>query len=352
MNLKRLSLFVAVAAVLVAAGIWGAKLWRHHARYVSTDDAYVRADIARVTARIPGTIVELAAEENWQVTPGTLLARLDDAEPQVRLARAEAALALAREHVEQLRAAVLSAESQARASDAEVAQAKLDLERAERLTQTQVAPQQRLDRARISLRGAEARRDAARRDAERARAVLGSPLDGKAAEAASVREAKAARDEAALLVSYTEIRAPKAGIVARRSVEVGQRVEPGQPLLWIVPIEDVYVEANFKETQLEHMRVGQPATVTADAYPGVVFQGRVASLAPGSGSAFALLPPENASGNWVKVVQRVPVRIALEEPPAAHPLRISLSVVATVDVRDTTGSLLTPLSQTQAAAAK
>jgi len=180
-----------------------------------------------------------------------------------------------------------------------------------------------------------------------ARANLGIPLDAADAEAAPVREARAARDEAALLLSYTRLHAPTSGVVTRRAVEVGQRVQSGQALMSVVPIDDVYVEANFKETQLTDVRVGQPVTFVADLYPGHVFHGRVEGLSAGTGAAFALLPPENATGNWVKVVQRVPVRIRLDEPPVSdRPLRVGLSVVATIDTADRNGSLLTPLSQT------
>jgi membrane fusion protein (multidrug efflux system) len=138
---------------------------------------------------------------------------------------------------------------------------------------------------------------------------------------------------AALHLSYTDIRAPITGVMGRRAVEIGQRIKSGQPLTVMVPLARVYVVANFKETQLAAVRVGQPTQIVADVYPEAVYKGHVESLAPGSGAAFALLPPENASGNWVKVVQRVPVRIALDESPEDHrPLRVGLSVVATIDV--------------------
>jgi membrane fusion protein (multidrug efflux system) len=232
-----------------------------------------------------------------------------------------------------MKAAVLTAESTLAVAEAEFAQLRLDHARAEQLAGRDVVPKERLDRTSNALRAGEARVEAARREVARARAALGVPLEASATDQASVRRAVAARDVAALQLSYTDIRAPITGVLARRIIEIGQRIEKGQPLGMLVPLARVYVVANFKETQLASVRVGQTAQIVADVYPGVVYHGHVESLAPGSGAAFALLPPENASGNWVKVVQRVPVRIALDEPPDDdRPLRVSLSVVATIEV--------------------
>jgi membrane fusion protein, multidrug efflux system len=228
---------------------------------------------------------------------------------------------------------VLTAESTLAVAEAEFAQNRLDHARAEQLAGRDVVPKERLDRMINALRAGEARMEAARRDVARARAALGVPLEAPATDQPSVRQAIAARDMAALHLSYTDILAPITGVMGRRAVEIGQRIKSGQPLTVMVPLARVYVVANFKETQLAAVRVGQPTQIVADVYPGAVYKGHVESLAPGSGAAFALLPPENASGNWVKVVQRVPVRIALDESPEDHrPLRVGLSVVATIDV--------------------
>jgi membrane fusion protein (multidrug efflux system) len=330
---RRLMLIAGVAAALAVGAIFGVRLWRYYQTHVSTDDAYVHADVAQVTARINGTIIELLAEENAHVRQGDPILKLDPEEYALKLREADAAVANATHAVEEMKAAVLTAESTLAVAEAEFAQLRLDHARAEQLAGRDVVPKERLDRTRNALRAGEARVEAARREVARARAALGVPLDAPATEQASVRRAQAARDLAALQLSYTEIRAPITGVVARRTIEVGQRIESGQPLAMIVPLSRVYVVANFKETQLAAVRVGQPAQIVADVYPGLVYRGHVESLAPGSGAAFALLPPENASGNWVKVVQRVPVRIALDEPPHDdHPLRVSLSVVATIDV--------------------
>ncbi len=332
--------------VIVLAAVWGVEWWSFHRTHVSTDNAYVRADNVLITPRIPGTISELLVEDHWQVNAGAVLARLDRADYELRLRQADAALARAREGVAQARAAVWTAESQTRAAEAQLAQARLDEARVTQLASGDAAPADRVEHAYTARRTAEAQVEAARRGAEQARAFLGISLDAPDTEASSVRQASAARDEAALLLSYTELRASSSGVVTKRSVEVGQAVQPGQPIMVLVPLERVYIEANFKETQLAAVRVGQPATIVADLYPDHVYTGRVASLAPGSGAAFALLPPENASGNWVKVVQRVPVRIALDAPPPPEwPLRVSVSVVATIDVTSSEGSRVLPLTQ-------
>jgi len=350
-NRRRWLLIAGASLLLVAAAAWGIDWWRFHQTHVTTDNAYVRADIVLVTPRVSGTIRELAVEDHWQVEKGTLLATLDRADLELKLHQAEAALARAKEGVGEARAAVATAESQTRAAEVQLAQARLDEERATKLARGDAATADHLEHAQTARRMAEARFEAAKRSVDQARASLGIAVDAPDTEAASVRQATASRDEASLLLSYTEIRAPSAGIIARRSAEVGQTVQAGQPIMAIVPLERVYIEANFKETQLEAVRVGQPATVVADLYPDHVYTGRVASLAPGSGAAFALLPPENASGNWVKVVQRLPVRIALDAPPPAEwPLPVSVSVVATINVTDTNGSRLKPLAQVSSAA--
>jgi membrane fusion protein (multidrug efflux system) len=330
---RRPVLIVLVVVALVAAAVVGVRWWRFYQTHVSTDDAYVRADIAQVTARVPGTIVDLAVRENAHVQQGDLIVRLDRAEYELKVREAEAAVSRAIQTTEEMKAAVLTAESRLAIAEAELAQLRLDHSRAEQLAGRDAVSRERLDLARTALRAGEARGEAARHEIARARAALGAPLEAPSTETAIVREAVAARDVAALLLSYAELRAPIAGVIARRTVELGQHIQAGQPLMMIVPLGRVYIEANFKETQLSSVRVGQPAEIVADVYPDVVYRGHVESLAPGSGAAFALLPPENATGNWVKVVQRVPVRIALDEPPPIdRPLRVSLSVVATIDV--------------------
>lgn len=334
---------MAAAAIALAAPVLGIRWWLFSRTHVSTDDAYVRADVAQITPRIAGTVTALLVEENRQVAAGDLLVQLDPADYALGLRQAEANLAVATQQVEEARAAVRAAHSHVEVAEVELAQARLDHTRAAQLAERGVVSPDGLDKARTASRAAEARYAEAQRRAERARAVLGIPLDAAATDAAVVRQAQAARDQAALMLSYTQLQAPTAGVVTKRIVEVGQRIQPGQPLMAVVPVQAAYIEANFKETQLTNVRVGQPATVEADIYPGLVYKAHVESLSPGTGAAFALLPAENASGNWVKVVQRLPVRIAFDAPPpATHVLWIGLSTKVTIDTRPQDGSMLAP----------
>jgi len=306
--------------------------WEFHRAHVTTDNAYVRADVSLITPRVPGVVSDLLVEENSSIEKGVLLARLDPTDFEVKVRQAEAGLASAVSAVAQRRAAVLAADSAIRLAETQATQARLDDARARRLSARDAAPEERVEKARTALAAAEAQLDSARRAAEQARAILSIGLDAPAEEAAVVRQATALLEEAKLALSYTELRAPTDGIVAKRTAQVGQAVQPGQPLMMLVPLDKVFIEANYKESQLAYVRVGQSATVEADLYPGEIYKGTVQSLAPGSGAAFALLPPENASGNWVKVVQRVPVRIALEKTDHADlPLRVGTSVVASID---------------------
>jgi membrane fusion protein (multidrug efflux system) len=348
----------ALRAVLILGGaiggaaalLWGVQWWLWSQTHVLTENAYVHADVAQITPRVAGTVLALAVDENWEVKAGDLLVRLDPADYKLSLQQSEAALATAIQAVEAARAAARAADSQIAVADAQLSQARLDHQRAADLAARGAVSRDQLDRALTVLHTAEAQAAHARREAERAYAALGIAVDAPADEAAGVRQVRAARDQAALMLSYTALYAPSAGVIAKRSVEIGQRVQPGQPLMAVVPVHDAYVEANFKETELTNVRVGQPATVVADIYPGFAYQGRVDGLSPGTGAAFALLPPQNASGNWVKVVQRLPVRIRLGEPaPPDHPLRIGLSVVVTIDTSRVDGPFLRPLTQTAVA---
>src|SRR5581483_8257421 len=217
-------------------------------------------------------------------------------------------------------------------------QAEIDFRRVSDLRARRVVSADEFDRARTVLDVARARLDAAARELERAQATLGPEGVGPY-DRPIVRQAESARDMAALELGYTTIVAPVAGVVSRRAVEAGQRVQPGQPLMALVPF-DLYVVANFKETELTPIRGGQPSSVRVDLYPGVEIRGHVDSIAAGSGAAFSILPSENSSGNWVKVVQRVPVKIVLDDPPRDRPLRVGLSVRASVDVSDRSGPFL------------
>ena len=361
---------------LPVGGYYGFAAWKHAATHVSTDNAYVQADMAQITPRVHGTVIDVLVHENWWVKPGQVLVRLDTRDYEVQLAEAKAALTRARESVDQLFAAVAVADERRRATQsriqvaqAEVAvaqaefhQAELDFHRAQQLAEEQIIPAQRFDQAKTQHDAARSRLHAKQqqleetkknektheRETDQARAALGNTVAGERSEHSLVKQAEAAVHEAELNLSYCTLVAPMEGMVSRKAIEVGQRVQPGQALMALLPLHKVYIEANYKETQLTQVRVGQPVEIRADVYPDHVYHGTVESLSGGTGAAFSLLPPENATGNWVKVVQRLPVKITLTEPPPPDlPLRVGLSVEASIDISNHDGSRLSSLLQEQ-----
>jgi len=335
---KRALLILAVVSVV------GVLAWVTHDYlvgrfYESTDDAYISSDLVQITSELPGTVIAVNVDDTQSVERGQVLAVLDPADAQVAIAAAEAQLARAVRNVRALFAQrdQVRAEIAQRVSDLQRAQD--DLNRRQGLVADGAVSGEELSHSRDALAVARAALDAAREQLNATDAqIQGTTI----ATHPQVLDAEAALRNAALALHRTELRAPVSGVIAKRSVEVGQRVAPGNPLMALVPLQDVWVDANFKEAQLRSMRVGQPVSVHADLYgDDVTFHGRLAGLAAGSGSAFALLPAQNASGNWIKIVQRVPVRIALDpQELKQHPLRVGLSMSVRVDAHDTSGPLV------------
>jgi membrane fusion protein (multidrug efflux system) len=340
-------LLVLVAIVLISAIIPGWRYYKYFASHVSTDDAYVDGTVSLISSRIPGTVVSVYAEENWRVKGGDLLLMLDPRDYQARVDQAQAQLGRARQSVDQLFAQLDAAQSGLGLAGSQLHQAQLDFARARQLSSEGVVSRQFYDQANTALRVATADRSLAEHQVQQARAALGGIADDHARyDRPIVQQAEAALAAARLDLSYAEIRAPIGGIITRKNVHPGNRVQPGEPLLAIVPVERLYITANFKETQLTDVHVGQPAEIVADIYPGHVYHAHVDSISVGTGAAFALLPPENATGNWVKVVQRVPVKVVLNErPPPDRPLRMGLSVEVTIDITDKRGPLLSSTLQ-------
>jgi membrane fusion protein, multidrug efflux system len=337
-----------VIVLLVIAAIYPAyHYYLYFESHVSTDDAYVDGTVALVSSRIPGTVAQLYIEENWGVKGGDLLLTLDPRDYEVRVMQAQAQLARARQSVDELYAQLQAASAGVNLAGSQLKEAQLDYNRAKALREQNVVSIQFYDQATTALRVAVADEALAEHQLQQARAALGGDMvDHARYDRPIVQQAEAALEAAKLDLSYTQIRAPLSGIVTRKSVHVGNRIQPGEPLMAIVPIDRLYVTANFKETQLTDVRVGQPANIEADIYPGYVYKGHIDSISVGTGAAFALLPPENATGNWVKVVQRVPVKVVLnEKPPPDKPLRMGLSVEVTVDISDKRGPLLSSTLQ-------
>jgi membrane fusion protein (multidrug efflux system) len=322
-------------AVLLAALIYGAWWWLTQRYSETTDDAYVAGNIVAVTSRENATVTALYADNTQAVRRGQLLIEMDPSVADVALRAAQANLARVVRNVRGNFASADSYSAQLRQAEVALARARNDFKRRQGALAGAVSGEE-LGHARDTVAAAEAAVISARGGLEQARAGIAGVSIAKNPD---VMAAEAQLRAAVLTLAHMKIVAPVDGVIAQRTVQVGQRVNAGAPLMAVVPLSDVWVDANFKEVQLARMRVGQPVRIVTDIYGGkVAYHGHVVGLGAGSGSAFALLPAQNASGNWIKIVQRVPVRIALDPGELkANPLRVGLSVSATVDVQDQSG---------------
>jgi membrane fusion protein, multidrug efflux system len=322
-----------VGGVVLAAGVAYGAYWAQVLRYhQSTDDAYVGGNVVQITPQISGTVVAIGADDTQFVKAGQTLVRLDQADARVALDQAEAQLARTVRDVRNLFATTSQLGANVEARQTELNAAQSDLARRQRLGVSGAVSAEELQHAADAVKAAQAGLLAAQQQlaANRAR-IDNTTLE----DHPQVRDAAAAVRNAYLTLARTELPAPVSGFIARRNVQLGQRVSPGAPLMAVVPLDQVWVDANFKEPQLSRMRIGQPVRLTADLYGNrIVYHGTVAGFGAGTGAAFSLLPAQNATGNWIKIVQRVPVRVALDPRElAAHPLQIGLSMKAEVDVR-------------------
>lgn len=392
--------FRSIALVLIFSVAATAVMWWLVTRNrVNTDDAYVKADSAQIAGRVAGTIVKVLVDNDYPVEEGQVLVELDPTdyrvaadkaratleqqEAEVRAAEvtvsltelktaaqvqaAEAMLQAARDHENETRHKLNEVDNRKVAASAELSQLERDTNRYEALFRQGAGTQRQqelvrtdLKKARAQLGVTEAQKAATHaslagtaQEVDRARAQLAEAeserynVEVQRRKLASLKArrdvAKAELEAAELNVSYCAVKAPIAGFIAQKSIQVGDRVQVGQAIMSVVPLRDVYVEANFKETQLTRVRIGQPVKIVADMYPGHEYRGRVFGIRAGTGAAFSLLPPENATGNWIKVVQRIPVKIVFDEPvPKDHPLRLGMSLDVTVDASETEGPLLRP----------
>lgn len=363
---KRRKLMLSAIAVFLVAGLGygGYYHWLSSLELaVGTDDAYVGGNLVQITPQIGGIVTAIVADDTHLVHAGQTLVKLDGADARVALEQAEARLAQAVRTVRVTYAQTSAMRSQVIVHQTDVITAQANLVKvedawlrrqglagtgavgAEELRQAQIAVQ--VDKDMLATAQAGMKAAQAQVTANEAQTV-GTVL----AQTPSVRLAAARVREAYLTYERTTIPAPVTGVVARRTVQLGQRVGPGAPLMSVVPLSDIWVDANFKETQLRELRIGQPAKVTADIYGGkVLFDGKVVGISAGSGAAFALLPAQNATGNWIKVVQRVPVRIALNpEQLTKYPLRVGLSAEVTVNITDHSGPMVVAEPPTRPAA--
>jgi membrane fusion protein (multidrug efflux system) len=337
---KRRKLIVGILGTFLLLGLAWAAYWAIVLRWSeATDDAYVNGDVVQITSQVPGTVVRISANDTDFVQAGTPLVQLDTADARVALDEAESTLAKTVRQVRNLFETSGQLEEAVRLRETDLAKAREDLKRREKLASTGAVSGEELQHARDQVAAAEAGVAAAKRQLAAQHALIDKTT---IEDHPDVKNAAARVREAYLAYARTTLPAPVSGYVAKRTVQLGQRISPGTPLMAVVPLDDVWVDANFKEGQLRDMRVGQPATLTADLYGGrFEYHGKVIGFGAGTGGAFALLPAQNASGNWIKIVQRVPVRIALDhEDLAKHPLQVGLSMQVKVDTHDRSGERL------------
>jgi len=304
-----------------------------------TEDAYVEGNLVHVTPQVAGTVTRIAADNTDFVRPGEVLVQLNDVDARLALDRAEAALARSARQVRSQLAGVGQLRSTVVQRESDLARAESDLARRRQLADTGAVSGEDIRHADDAVGAARAALNAARQQVDAARALVdGTTLEQHPDVLSSIAGVR----DASLGLARTTLAAPVGGIVARRNVQIGQRVAQGAPLMAIVPLDQMWVTANLKETQLKDVRIGQPVAVTSDVYGAdVVFHGRVAGQEAGTGSAFAAVPAQNATGNWIKVVQRVPVRIALDaQELARHPLRLGLSMKVAIDTSRADGPSL------------
>ncbi|HEF5786891.1 TPA: EmrA/EmrK family multidrug efflux transporter periplasmic adaptor subunit [Burkholderia multivorans] len=345
-NGKRKRMMTLLVAVIVIAAIAYGLYYFLVARFhEETDDAYVNGNVVQITPQVTGTVIAVKADDTQTVRAGDPLVVLDPADSQVALQQAEANLA---QTVRQVRGLFVNDDqyrAQVALRQSDLSKAEDDLRRRLAVAQTGAVSQEEISHARDAVRAAQASLDAAQQQLASNRALTANTT---IASHPNVLAAAAKVRDAYLANARNTLPAPVTGYVAKRSVQVGQRVSPGTPLMSVVPLNAVWVDANFKEVQLKHMRIGQPVELTADIYgSSVVYHGKVVGFSAGTGSAFSLLPAQNATGNWIKVVQRLPVRIELDPKDLdKHPLRIGLSMQVDVNIKDERGDQLVNVPNT------
>ncbi|MFP3866732.1 MAG: efflux RND transporter periplasmic adaptor subunit [Desulfobacteraceae bacterium] len=337
---KKLLILAVILLVIAGAGV---AYWWYSRIYVWTDNAYVAGHLATISPRVSGRVAEVLVSDNWFVRQGQPLVRLDPTDFEVAVQESKAALRRIQDEVAQKYIAVAAAEAQMARAQANYSKATTDRHRYRNLYQRRTIPKETLDRTLTNYKVTQAELAAARQEYRRALAAIGGSLKIPQEDQPAIKEARAQLKQNQLNLEYTTVVAPFDGYVTKKNVEPGNWVNPGRALMMLVPLkyDEVWIEANYKETQLTNVYVGQPVEIKVDTYPGVTFHGQVDSIMAGTGAVFSLLPPENATGNWVKVVQRIPVKIKLIPPlPEDRPLRIGMSVIATIDTRDRTGPRL------------
>jgi membrane fusion protein (multidrug efflux system) len=333
--------------VLLAAIAWGLWYFLDGRWHESTDDAYVNGNVVQITPQVPGTVVSIGADDGDLVHAGDALVKLDPSDADVALAEAKANLALTVRKVRGLYSSVNGAHADVAARQTAVDKAHSDYQRRVALAKSGAISAEELAHASDALTTAQNALITAQQQYQTSKVLVD---DTVVASHPDVQVAAAKLRAAYLADARTTLLAPVDGYVAKRSVQVGQRVQPGTPLMAVVPLHGVWIDANFKETQLTDMRIGQPGEIESDVYGGAVkYKGKIESLGIGTGSAFSLLPAQNATGNWIKIVQRIPVRVVFTDPQQLdkHPLRLGMSLNVVVGLHDQSGLTLAQKAPTQ-----
>jgi len=332
---------IALLVLIMVGG--GVAYWIYIHIFISTDDAYVSGYVAVISPRVSGRVAKVLVDNNQHVTPGQVLVVLEPQDYETQVAKEAGNLGRLRQQLSQEYVRVATSKTRISQAEANFRLAKIDLARYTKLFEHRTIPKQTLDQVVTRYHVTQAILNQSHRQYRESLAAIGGSTSIPLADQPAIKEAQAKLAQARLNLGYTRIRAQVEGYITKRQVEVGNWVQPGQPLMMLVPLKTskLWFQANYKETQLTHVYIGQPATVTVDTYPGVEFKGRVDSIMAGTGAAFSLLPPENATGNWVKVVQRIPVKIVVQRPyPADKPLRLGMSAEVTIDTREHLGKRL------------
>ncbi len=324
---KKKKAFIIVGTLVVIGLIAGWFYNNYRKIHVSTDDAFIDGNIHTIAARVSGTVTAVLVNDNQAVKKGDLLVEIDPADYEARLRESTAALSVEKAKLAEAETKIASARANLELAQANLNLAKTEKARAEKLFAEQVIPQDRYDRAMTGY-------DVAFAQAKASEEQLRQAESAKISQASLIRQKEAQASLANLNFEYTKVYAPVDGYVTKKSVQIGNQIQAGQPLMAVVSLNDIWIVANYKETQMGNIRPGQPVTFTVDSYPGRDFKGKVDSIMAGTGVTFSLFPPENATGNYVKVVQRIPIKILLEEgTDKNHVLRIGMSVEPTVITR-------------------
>ena len=341
---KKTKALVILLTIIIVGGWFGLNMFITSKTHIETDNAFIEARIVPVSSKVSGTVARVLVNDNQFVKRGELLVEIDGRDYQLRIAQAAAGVGMAENETGGEQMKMEGARAAVQSARARFDQAVLDLNRAEKLYARDVLPKEQLDRLTSAKRVSEAQLKEAEEAFKRFQAEAGLAAI-KAGNKARIMQRKAQLDEAELQLSYTKIYAPRDGYITRKSIEPGVNIQAGQPLMALVPLQDAWITANYKERQITWMKPGQKVEFSVDAYPGRSFSGTVDSIMAGTGAAFSLLPPENATGNYVKVVQRVPVKITIDKnSDPERLLRVGMSVIPVVKTGRSSGDVLKELN--------